>query len=73
MARFGGMACGWVGLLASISKFLPFTVFGLTATVAGIVALKLPETSGPKAAKGKLPDTISEGEEVGLTRLCGPC
>ena len=73
MARFGGMACGWVGLLASISKVLPFTVFGLTATLAGLMALKLPETSGPKAASKKLPDSIEEGESVPLTRLCGIC
>ena len=62
-----------MGLLASVSTALPFTVFGLTATVAGLAALKLPETAGPMAASEKLSDTIAEGERVGLSQICGKC
>ena len=73
MARFGGMACGWVGLLSSINPILPFTVFGLTAAAAGLAALMLPETGSKEGENKAIPDTIEEGERVKLTPLCGVC
>ena len=73
MARLGGMACGWVGLLTTVNPILPFFVFGLTAMTAGLVALKLPETAAKKGEVKTLPDTIEDGEKVGLTPLFECC
>ena len=70
MARFGGMTCGWVGLLTAVNPVLPFFVFGLIATAAGLLALKLPETASTKGEQKSLPDTLEEGERVQLTKLC---
>lgn len=63
MARFGGMACGWVALLKAYHSKLPLIVFGGVALFSGIIAIKLPETKGKK-----LPDTLAEGEAMRTDR-----
>lgn len=41
-------------------EILPFLTFGGMALIASILILKLPET-----LKRKLPDTLSEAEQIG--------
>ena len=54
------MAAPWVGMLGGeVSPLIPPVVFGVTALVAGALALLLPETRGRE-----LPYTI---EQVGRT------
>eukprot|EP00095_Tigriopus_kingsejongensis_P001794 snap_masked-scaffold2424_size15851-processed-gene-0.2 protein:Tk01794 transcript:snap_masked-scaffold2424_size15851-processed-gene-0.2-mRNA-1 annotation:"organic cation transporter protein" len=65
MARFGGMACGWVALLKVYHAYLPLIVYGAFALFSGIIAIKLPETKGKK-----LPDTLAEGEALKTKNIC---
>ena len=61
-ARVGGMVAPHVGSLDKVvNPAFPIAIFGITAFVAGILALLLPETQNRK-----LPDTIEEGEAVKL-------
>ena len=56
------MAAPWVGVLGGeVSPLIPPVVFGVTALVAGALALLLPETRGRE-----LPYTI---EQVGRTQI----
>lgn len=62
-ARLGGMVAPYVGSLGKyVDPVLPIVIFGLTAFIAGILALFLPETQGKK-----LPDTIEEGEDMKIS------
>lgn len=54
--RFGGMVAPWVEVLGrQVSPLIPPVVFGVTALVAGALALLLPETRGQA-----LPYTIEQ-------------
>ena len=62
LGRFGGMVAPWVEVLGrQYSPLIPPVVFGVTALVAGALALLLPETRGQA-----LPYTI---EQVRLTEM----
>ena len=64
MARLGGLVAPYVAAAAKshIGRNAPILVFGVTAFVAGTLALFLPETMGRK-----LPDTIDESEKVKIS------
>lgn len=61
ISRLTSLLAPFIPLLKSYYSFLPLTVFGSFALVAGMLSLFLPETLGCD-----LPDTISEAEEVGM-------
>eukprot|EP00931_Biecheleriopsis_adriatica_P058830 TRINITY_DN35101_c0_g1_i1.p1 TRINITY_DN35101_c0_g1~~TRINITY_DN35101_c0_g1_i1.p1 ORF type:complete len:592 (-),score=92.68 TRINITY_DN35101_c0_g1_i1:13-1755(-) len=54
-ARIGGMLAPLVADLGKSSKALPFVVFGLPCTLAGILLCSLPETAGKP-----LPNTVED-------------
>ena len=64
MARLGGLVAPYIatGAKELMGSTGPILVFGLTAFVAGILALFLPETMDRK-----LPDTIEESERVKIS------
>lgn len=61
VARLTSLLAPFIPLLKTYYSFLPLTVFGSFALVAGLMSLILPETLGCD-----LPDTISEAEEMGM-------
>ena len=46
------------------NPYVPVVIFGLSALLAGIISLKLPETKGRK-----LPDTVEEAQQLELATL----
>ncbi|XP_070504608.1 organic cation/carnitine transporter 2-like [Chironomus tepperi] len=60
VARLTSLLAPFIPLLKTYYSFLPLTVFGSFALVAGFLSLILPETLGCD-----LPDTICEAEEMG--------
>ena len=71
VGRLGGILAPFVGDLAKPhnldNPYIPVVIFGLSALLAGIVSLKLPETKGRK-----LPDTVEEAEQLPLATLALP-
>jgi OCT family organic cation transporter-like MFS transporter 4/5 len=59
MARFGALLAPFVPMLSIYAKPLPMLLFGGVAVLAGVLALKLPETLG-----NKLPETVDEAESL---------
>lgn len=57
-----------VGLLADYWGPGPMVIMGIVAIIAGIAALKLPETVG-----NKLPETMEEAIEIGTKDKRGIC
>ena len=55
VARIGGVLSTTVGKLAEYHVAIPTTIFGISAILAALFALALPETAGHS-----LPDTIEE-------------
>ena len=58
MGRIGGVLSTTVGKLAEFHVAIPTTIFGISAILAALFALALPETAGLS-----LPDTIEECEK----------
>ncbi|GLV48574.1 uncharacterized protein CBL_06013 [Carabus blaptoides fortunei] len=54
-ARFGALVAPFVPLLGVYVQPLPMILFGVVSVIAGLLALKLPETLGIK-----LPDTVQD-------------
>ena len=46
------------------NPYVPVVIFGLSALLAGIISLKLPEAKGRK-----LPDTVEEAQQLELATL----
>ena len=62
VGRIGGMVAPWLGELgARHHPYIPVVVFGVSAIVAGGMAVLLPETHNLK-----MPDTIREAEDMKL-------
>lgn len=59
--RIGSMIAPQIPLLAQILPSLPMILFGVMATIAGILSLTFPETLNTR-----LPDTIHEAENIQL-------
>jgi len=58
VGRLGGIVAPWVGDLGKTHHpYVPIVIFGLSALVAGILSIFLPETKGIK-----MPDTVAEAE-----------
>lgn len=60
LARFFSLIAPFIPLLQSYFSFLPLLIFGSSAFIAGLLSLMLPETLGIK-----LPNSITEAEEIG--------
>ena len=59
-ARVGGIVAPYVGSLDEVlGPAVPLAIFGISAFLAGLLALFLPETMNRK-----IPDTIEEGAAV---------
>ena len=58
MGRIGGVLSTTVGKLAEFHVAIPTTIFGISAILAALFALALPET-----ARHSLPDNIEECEK----------
>ena len=56
-ARIGGILCPYVNLLKDFWQPLPMIIYGVSAILAGLLALFLPETMGRD-----LPETLEDGE-----------
>ncbi|XP_037031526.1 solute carrier family 22 member 4-like isoform X2 [Bradysia coprophila] len=61
--RLGSMAAPQTPLLAHIWPALPLLIFGGTSLMSGLFILFLPET-----LNAKLPDTLEDAENVGVTK-----
>ncbi len=68
VARVGGIMANLIGLLATYWGPAPMVVMGVVAILAGILALKLPETVG-----NKLPETMEEAIAIGKNSDRGIC
>merc|ERR1712223_725684 len=68
IARVGGICANLVGLLAVYWGPSPMVVMGIVAIIAGLSALKLPETVG-----NKLPETMDEAINIGKDSKRGIC
>ena len=64
----GGICANLVGLLAVYWGPSPMVVMGIVAIIAGLSALKLPETVG-----NKLPETMDEAINIGKDSKRGIC
>ncbi|XP_059099619.1 organic cation transporter protein-like isoform X1 [Tigriopus californicus] len=60
-ARFGALIAPWIGMLDSYHPYVPITIYGVLAMVAGITVLFFPETK-----ESKLPDSFMESEMMKL-------
>lgn len=59
-ARIGGVIAPFIGSLNDIlGPQVPLAVFGISAVLAGILTLFLPETMNRK-----IPDTLEEGKQI---------
>lgn len=68
IARVGGIMANLVGLLAPFWGPAPMIVLGIVAIIAGISALKLPETVG-----NKLPESMDDAINIGKDSKRGIC
>jgi len=64
LGRIGGIIAPWVGKLSEVHPYLPVTIFGANAVLAGLCAFFLPETQGLP-----LPYTLEEAESLELTNV----
>ncbi|CAH1271833.1 SLC22A4 [Branchiostoma lanceolatum] len=62
-SRTGGILSPFVSLLADVWAPLPMLTFGVLCTLGGAGVFSLPETFGIR-----LPDTLEDGEKLGLGR-----
>ena len=60
-SRIAGIIAPLILTLAKIWASLPLVIYGSFSVVAGLLPLFLPETLGQK-----LPETLEEGENLGL-------